>query len=160
MPKTYEPIASTLLASPALSVTLSSIPSTYTDLVLVVGLFEPTNWGSAVLVLNSDTATNYSSTRVGGDGSTAFSARQTNVSNIYPGQISNGTIFIFNINNYSNTNVFKTIISRGNGTGQVLVASASLWRSTSAINSIAFSNGGGVNLPTGTRVTLYGIKAA
>ena len=160
MPSTYEPIASTTLASPTLSVTLSSIPATYTDLVLVVSMYEPTNWGSGVLVINSDTGTNYSSTRLGGDGSTAFSARQSNVSNIYPGQISNGTIFIFNIQNYANTNVNKTIISRGNGTGQNLMTSASIWRNTAAINSLKFSNGGGSNLPTGTMVTVYGIKAA
>ena len=47
MPVTYEPIATATLGTAANSYTFSSIPSTFTDLVLVVDVIEATanNYG-------------------------------------------------------------------------------------------------------------------
>ncbi len=78
MPITYEPIATQTLGSAAASITFSSIPGTYTDLRLVfVGTLSSgnatTGWRA-----NSDSATNYSETYIGGDGTSAFSGRNTN----------------------------------------------------------------------------------
>ena len=64
MPKTYEPIATTSLPSGGASITFSSIPQTYTDLVLTTsGLAQTGGGGSIALKFNNDTlasSTNYS----------------------------------------------------------------------------------------------------
>jgi hypothetical protein len=74
---TYESIATQTLGSSSGSITFSSIPSTYTDLVIV---FSGT---TAALVavdiqFNGDTSTNYSRTIISGNGSTASSDREVN----------------------------------------------------------------------------------
>jgi hypothetical protein len=81
MPATYEPIATTTLGSAATTITLSSIPSTYTDLRLVTVLSNNGAGGDSLYITcNGDAlgATSlYSETRLRGDGSTATSARSS-----------------------------------------------------------------------------------
>ena len=72
--KTYKPIATTTLGSAAASYTFSSIPSTYTDIVLIFG-GSMSNFGNLRIQFNSDTGNNYSFTRLLGDGSGAQSDR-------------------------------------------------------------------------------------
>ena len=78
---TYTPIARQTLGSAAASVTFSSIPQGYTDLVLVMNLGAATS-DYVQIVLNSDTAnTLYSGTYLLGNGSSASSgARPPSVS--------------------------------------------------------------------------------
>ena len=73
MPATYEPIATTTLGSAVNSFTFSSIPNTYTDLVLVVVVPTAASSGTFGLRFNSDTASNYSHTTLSGNGSSAVS---------------------------------------------------------------------------------------
>jgi hypothetical protein len=159
MPATYEPISTTTLGSAAATVTLSSIPSTYTDLVLVI-----TNTSSGGLagvylgLINGDTGTNYSSTIIFGTGTTTGSGRNTSDTGVNIG-LSNSTQCnnIFQFMNYSNTTTFKTVLSRGNSASGQTRASVSLWRNTAAITSFEIS---GVTFDVGSTFTLYGIKAA
>jgi hypothetical protein len=72
---TYFPIATTTLGSSSASVTLSSIPSTYTDLLLVCNLTANTAPLNMGIRFNSDTSSLYSGTALGGNGSTAASTR-------------------------------------------------------------------------------------
>ena len=74
---TYIPIATTTLSSTASSVTLSSIPATYTDIVIVCNGQTSTGTFDTKLQVNSDTGSNYSSTRLEGSGSAASSNRTT-----------------------------------------------------------------------------------
>ena len=76
---TYEPIATTTLGTSASSVTFSTIPGTYTDLVLVVaGTSAATNGNE--MQFNGDTGNNYSFTLLYGTGSAAVSSRNSNIS--------------------------------------------------------------------------------
>ena len=77
---TYTPIATTTLGSATGAVTFSSIPSIYTDIVLVCNDIRN---GAAVtaIQLNGDTGTNYSQTLVAGNGTSAVSSRNTSVAN-------------------------------------------------------------------------------
>jgi hypothetical protein len=167
MALTYEPIATTTLSSSSTTITLSSIPSTYTDLrVVIFGLC--TVDGDAVRMrFNGDSSAVYSWIALSGNGtggSTTFSNNETfsrtnaggNNLNTRPSLI---TTDIFS---YSGSN-FKTMIHTSNadqsGSGTVS-RSVSLWRSTSAINSIALSLVFSASYATGTTVTIYGIKAA
>ena len=82
MPATYEKIATTTLGSAAADITFSSIASSWTDIRLVFTGTSSVDYSNLFCRLNSDTGTNYSLTRLSGDGSTAASAQQTNQTRI------------------------------------------------------------------------------
>lgn len=164
MPATYEPIATTTLGSNTASVTFSSIAATYTDLVLVTSVQNNSGGNRGMqIILNADTATNYSGTYLTGDGTSATSGRSSSVAYLDTFATVPGASFavcIFNVQNYANTTTFKTVISRSGAAATNARTAASLWRSTSAINSIKFQLGGADLYLTGSTFTLYGIKAA
>jgi hypothetical protein len=163
MATTYEPISSTTLGADAASVTLSSIPGTYTDLILVCNTKDTRAISGGcdfALTVNGSTASDYSRTRLYGDGSSASSSRQSSVTNInisQPGASSSFQAQIFHFMNYSNTTTYKTVLVRSNHAGAFVIATVGLWRSTSAITSITLT--GEVGIASGSTFTLYGIKA-
>jgi hypothetical protein len=163
MPKTYEPIATQTLAnSTTAEVTFSSIPSTYTDLVLVLSTKQQSNT-TVKLRLNGDTASNYSYTRLSGDGSSAASERGSTLSTMpihFSGTEWNNAIISFN--NYKNTTTNKTVISRSNNANLFTMVWVGLWRNTAAINTILITtdNLSVTYFTTGSTFTLYGILAA
>lgn len=163
MPVTYTPIATTTLGTNSASVTLSSIPSTYTDLVLICNLTANTTPLNMGIRFNSDTSSLYSGTTMGGTGSSAASTRYSGTlfGEIYAstGTVSGNQIFIMNIMNYSNTTTFKTALTRFNSTSYGTEAQANLYRSTSAINSVTVLAQND-SYASGSTFTLYGVKSA
>jgi hypothetical protein len=165
--KTYEPIATTSPTNNPTELIFTSIPSTYTDLVLVVTAKSP-GGGDIYIHVNSDTGSNYSWTTLTGNGSSAQSARGSNTSAgllvDYHGTVANDNahLLIANFLNYSNSTTFKTCISRSNRAGNGVDANVSLWRSTNAINSLKLGLGSArtATFSTGTVATLYGIASA
>ena len=158
---TYTPIATQTLSSTPVTVTFSSIPQGYTDLVITItgGGDE----GSLRLYFNSDTGNNYSTTIMSGTGSAANSTRQSNnnailIAGIY-GATNANTNTIVQIQNYSNTTTNKTVLCRTNIPDDETAACVGLWRSTAAISAINITaiNNTGVWL-SGSKVTLYGIS--
>ena len=158
MAKTYEPIATNTLGSTATDVTFSSISGSYTDLILVVNC---TGTGAYYQIqVNGDTATNYSRTRLTGNGTAASSSRDTSAASIVINDISTTPdVSIIQLQNYSNATTYKTILYRNNLSTTSTGAGVGLWRSTSAITSIKVYPNSGV-LSIGSTFTLYGIKAA
>ena len=77
MPATYEKIATTTLGSAAATIDFTSIGSGYTDLRLILVGTHATGSANVRMRFNSDTASNYSSTQLIGDGATASSTRAT-----------------------------------------------------------------------------------
>lgn len=155
---TYTPIATTTLGSAAASYTFSSIPQTYTDLVLII------NPNSSVdnmnYRFNSDTGTNYSSTYLFGSGSSTLASRNTNAT-VLNGTISGGwEILQSSIFNYSNATTYKTAINRQSDASNYVGTNVGVWRSSAAITSITILAGGPGNIPSGAVLTLYGIQAA
>ena len=166
MALTYSPIATTTLGSAQATVTFSSIPSTYTDLVLV------TNYGASIagmspfIRFNSDTSTNYSDTVLYGTGSAAGSARDTSATRIFIGQYQVGSsattgnnMTITNVQNYANTTTYKTALSRSGAAEKETNAIVGLWRNTAAITTIDIVTTSG-NFNSGSTFVLYGILAA
>jgi hypothetical protein len=155
---TYDKIAAHTIPTATSSYTFTSIPSTYTDLVLIFnGTSSISTTGT--LQFNSDTATNYSNTYVFGNGTSVASGRsdnQTATYQFYPSTTISTAII--NIMNYSNTTTNKTVITRVANTSSYALANVGLWRSTSAITSIAVLTTGGT-FSVGSTFTLYGIKA-
>lgn len=168
MSETYEPIATTTLTTTATSMSFTSIPGTYTDFILVWTPLHQFGDRNMYLEINSDTASNYSQTYLAGSGSSATSGRHYAGSLLLsPGPlgspITNPAIYIMHFMDYSNTTTYKTIASRLNQQGSLgngTVVQVGLWRSTSAINKIELFAGGTNAFLSGSRATIYGIKAA
>ena len=170
MAKTYEPIETTTLGSAAASYTFTSISQAYTDLILVfAGTMTSADYVQFQVGNGSvDTGSNYSHTRIVGNGTSATSGRTSNGSNIFTPQPmnTNQNNLIINFQNYSNTTTYKTTIMRSNtpatdgGATGSLSSTVGLWRSYSAINTIKMYTYGGQTFAAGSTFTLYGIEAA
>lgn len=163
MPATYEPIATTTLGSNSTNVTFSSIPQTYTDLVVVINAYCVSATAMDVAWrANSDSANNYSGTRFMSD-SSPYTDRSSNTN-------AGNAVAIWNdwsvtrayFMNYSNTTKYKTALLRSDAKGYAVYAGVTLWRDTSAINSLSFIQpfGQSGQYASGSTFTLYGIKAA
>jgi hypothetical protein len=163
---TYTPISTQTLGSNTATVTFSSIPATYTDLVVVfVGGVTGNN--SLWFYLNGDTTTKYSGTFIAGNGTGVNTLNTANVSNtgnlmafynVGPQSLANQ--FNMNLMNYANTTTNKTTITRSGGGAYETEIWVNLYRSTSAITSITYGAQSTGNYLAGSMFTLYGIKAA
>ena len=170
MATTYTLISSNVLSGSAASVTFSSIPSTYTDLVLKTSarcdyayIFD-----GLVLQLNSDTGANYSYTILRGSGSAGSSASGSAQTTARVGYVdgSTSTANTFNsgeiyIPSYlsSNKKPFGTFaLQEDNASAAYMEANANLWQGTSAITSITLKTGNAANFVSGSSFYLYGIK--
>jgi len=169
---TYTLIDSEVLTSSAASVTFSSIPATYTDLVLRYSVRADN--ASAVnnlrLQFNSDTSTNYSETFVRGNGATAASSRTTSAVELVEGLVIDGDtstantfssneIYIPSYTVSQNKPISMQAVQEDNSTTGRFYASAGLWRNTAAITSLyLYVNSG--NIKSGSSFYLYGISNA
>lgn len=159
MAATYEPIATQTLASTSASVDFTSIPSTYTDLILISNTIGTAAFYS--LRLNADSSALYSRTRLVGNGSTASSSRQSGQTEIIIDGL-NATAWSMStiqFMNYANATTNKTVLARTAFPSTDTAAVVGLYRSTSAITSIRlFMNS--ASFAVGSTFTLYGIAAA
>ena len=145
------------------SITFTSIPSTYTDLVLVSNISQSNGYmlgrvGSSNTI---DTGSNYSKTYLLSNGSSVTSGRSTNATEFYMMSATSSSQFaptITHFTNYSNTTTYKSSLARANTTSNGLAAGVGLWRSTAAISTIKISPSAN-NFASGSTFTLYGIKA-
>jgi len=168
MANTYTLISSNTLGSNTASVTFSSIPNTYTDLVLKCSSRNSVGNSEIRITLNNSTASNYSYTYLLGYGTGVDSARAGSASYIYSiGATSSQTSSTF-----SNTEIYipsytasqnKIVSSFGtnednSSSGSDLGAVSGLWRVTDAISTITLTPGASGNFVTNSSFFLYGIK--
>lgn len=163
---TYTPIATQSITGSPTSVTFSSIPSTYTDLIVVInGARSATN--DIGVRLNGDTGNNYSRTILYSTGSavgsvTGAGANQGQAD--YYGTVDTtlgSSVQILNFMNYANTTAYKSFLVRSNNASLGVDGLVNLWSSNAAINSIEFRPySGSQTWNTGSQFTLYGIAAA
>lgn len=169
MATTYEPIATTTLGSAANAITFSSIPSTYTDLRVVLVPFSTGVSFNVFYTLNGNTGANYSRAKMMGDGTAASSSRNSN--GTYVNLISNNGFTaipaLYTVDLFSYTgSTYKTFLYTSNeeantgNTNSSVSYGVGLWRNTSAITSMTFTTDAGNNFAIGCVATLYGIKAA
>ena len=156
MTATYDCIATTTLGSTAASISFQSISSSFTDLVLVFNC-GAINGQNVSIRFNNDSGTNYSFTKLEGNGSSAGSSRSSNTTGGNFVAYDNPTVTI-SIFNYANTTTNKSFMARWGNAGNFVGASMSLWRSTAAINRVDLVSPSS-DFPSGTTATLYGIKA-
>lgn len=159
----YTLIATQTLVATSGTVTFSNIPGTFKDLVIEVahGLSSDQIVG---LQFNNDTASNYSTTRLTGNGTSATSGRTTSETYIRAlafGVSSATTVgsnaSVLNIMSYANTNVNKTTIERENNAASGVTAAAGLWRSTAAVTSVSFAAQVGALFAVGSTFKLWGV---
>ena len=169
MANTYVLISSNTLSSSAASVTFSSIPSTYTDLVLKVSVrSDRANTQDDVRITFNSTTTNYSYTYLRGSGSAAISGSSTtdpwewfgnmDAANATSNTFANGELYIPSYLASQNKPTSAIMAMEDNVSSPVyLTANANLWRNTAAITSITLALGFG-NFVSGSSFYLYGIK--
>lgn len=166
MPATYEPIASaTFSGGTGTSVDFQSIAATWTDLIFVFHL-RSNNSFNLYVRFNNDSGSNYSTTQLDGNGSSASSFRWSNETSARVNSTTYSTSSAFasgsvQVMSYANTSVNKTALNSSAAAGLGVDRTVTLWRNTAAINRVTLLLGS-----TGTgqfvegSVSLYGIKAA
>ena len=165
MASTYKKIASvTVGAGGASSIDFTSIPATYTDLVVKVSARDTTANGEFYLRFNSST-TNYSDRWLYGTGTSASSTTNTKIDLFLAssGYTANtfGSTDIY-IPNYRSANYKSTSadsVQENNATASYTLLDAGLWSDTSAITSVNLIPAGGTFAQYST-ATLYGIKSS
>ena len=155
---TYTALANITLGSSASSVTFSSIPATYRDLVLVLaGTISASN--GMYLRINGDTGANYTAVYAYGNGTLAISDTALVFNGLYAGNFTTTiTNSVNQIMDYSATDKHKTMIQRGNDSAALTIMTAARWANTSAITSVQVMPSSGT-LSTGFTASLYGIAS-
>jgi hypothetical protein len=172
MPNTYTIISSTVLATTAASITFSSIPATYTDLVIRYSArcdrAGVNSQNFYMQINNTSFISDYSFTKITGVSTTAASSRNSNDGAFYPDEVNaavstantfnNGEVYIPNYALTRNKSISTFSVLENDSAGSnYLVASANLYSLTTAVSSIIFSLPTG-NFISGTSFYLYGIK--
>lgn len=178
MANTFTLINSTTLASDQSTIVFSSIPQTYTDLVLKASLqvnkASPTVFRYMYYVLNGDTTnTWYSDTYLLGDGASTASGRDSSATaantaetpvNATGGGANVFTNFELYLPNYTSTTskpfTQNTAMERNVTSGAYNMQQALLYRNTTAITSIGLYISTADNWITGSTAYLYGIKSS
>lgn len=166
MANTYEAIATVTVGSGgAANITFSSIPATYTDLVVKISARTTATNGSYITMgFNGSTSSFSNRTLYGSGGSVGSFTVPTrfggyiNNSGTTANTFSNTEIYIPNYTSANNKSFSDDGASETNGTAAELSLSAGLWSNTSAITSIELGVGDAGNFAEYSTATLYGIK--
>jgi hypothetical protein len=160
----YELISTQVLGSNTSTITISSIPSTFTHLQLRIAMRDNAGGTVPVMRFNGDTGANYSWHTLGSNGSAtnlSVGASQTSIRLTIAHWGTSGTFptaQIIDLMEYKSADTFKTarIFSgqAGSSANELSLMSGN-WRSTSAITSITLT---GMTFATGSRFSIYGIK--
>lgn len=172
MANTYTLIASNTLSSSAASVTFSSIPNTYTDLVLKISSRAANTGTSANFTLavsmNGNSTNNHSYTVLRATGSTVNSFAGSSVTNINGVQsataatantFGSAEFYLPNYNSSTNKSVSFYSVAEDNTTSAAIRATAGLYNNTSAITSLVVWSQSGYDLDAGSSFFLYGIQS-
>lgn len=166
---TYTPLGTLSSTGSTATFSFTSIPGTYTDLVLVCSLRSSYSISThdTLIRVNGSTSTLYSRTKMEGDGSSGGGSQNVTQTGFYSGQVQGASSTagyfstqVINLMDYSSSANYKTFLSRNNTSTNWVSSIVGLWRSTSAITQIDILNADGANWVSGSTATLYGIKAA
>ena len=157
---TYTPIQTVTVTSAVSTVTIYNIPQNYTDLILVAKLGP----GSTNFDIRPNGATTgYSSVRMFGNTASATSDSQASNTTGILGNVDNaattGAVVTSHFLGYSNTNTFKTVLSRmsnlDTGYTATIVGSYAV---TTAITSITIWSSNSNTIPSGSTFSIYGLS--
>lgn len=173
MATTCKLIAKTVLGSSASNIEFTSIPATYTDLLVVCSLrTDRAVHAETVRLTFNGASTNYSERMLYGDsaGATSYSNTTAYLGAIFANSASatsstfgNADIYIPNYAGSTNKSVSATSVTETNSGTQnqaFIGAFAGLWSSTAAITSLRLAPVTGPNFVSGSSAYLYGILKA
>lgn len=151
----------------AASITFSSIPQTFTDLLIVqsarsTGDFGFGTWQHIRYKLN-DSTSNYSGRYLDGNGSSAGSSTESkllvraNDSGSTANSFGNAQVYIPNYTASTNKSYSVDVVTESNETSSLQYIGAGLWSDTTAISSIVIDGDGLGNLAQYSSWSLYGI---
>lgn len=157
-------IAQQVLGTNSTSVTFSSIPQTFRDLVLIINARQTSGTGQNQLRFNGNSLSQYATVSMEATGTAQQSGAGQGSTWIFV-NLNNGdldavfTTTIVNIMDYSVTDKVKPVLSRGNnaGSGTSTGANAHRWVNTEAIDSVTCQASG--TYAAGSTFTLFGIVA-
>lgn len=173
MPLTYESIAT---VSPTNTAgTFTSIPQTYTDLLVVVKARVTSAWDIFAMQANG-AGSGYSGTYIESTAASGgYTAGRGTAEISFRGGYIPGTSYssdwstdVYHIHNYTDTNKWKNCLTNARFQSGVGGTTASfsiqlkigLIQNTAAITSLVYGTANGSNFAAGTTISLYGIKAA
>jgi len=168
MANTYEAIATVTVGSGgAANIEFTSIPQTYTDLLVKASVRDARTGDifSNLLIRFNGSSSNLSARRLFGNGtSAASSAPSSSIVTVLNGPLStsntfsSGEFYIPNYTSANNKSVSTDIVTENNATESYQELNAGLWSDSSAITSITLLSNYSVNLVQYSTATLYGIK--
>jgi len=154
------------LGAAAASIEFTSIPQTFTDLVILIS----GRTARAMQVIDGNRlefnsiTTGYATRLLFGDGSSAASNTDTNAAagastgdSATANTFGNSAIYISNYTAATNKSYSSDGVSENNATISYQILSASLWSNTAAITSITIKSESASNYLIGTTVSLYGV---
>jgi len=164
MANTFELIATTGAPSANVaSLSFTSIPSTFTDLVLVMSLRSTStnNYGS---VLFNSSSTGYTRRILYGNGSSVASTTPTgyeslsiNPSDATSSVFANYQMYITNYAGTNNKSFSVDAVGENNGTTAQAIFHTGIWANSSAITSLTITSGVG-DIAQYSTAYLYGVK--
>jgi hypothetical protein len=169
MANTYTLIEAKTLGSDTASMSFTSIPATYTDLLLLTSV--RINRAGVSVNMNlqfNGSSSNYTNLTLYSDGTTVDSLASSALVGFgywySPGNgatadtFSNASVYISNYTSSEYKPISIDSTSENNGTDTNLIAFTGVWQNAAAITSIALSNYQGSNLRQNSTAYLYGIK--
>jgi hypothetical protein len=156
----------TVGAGGSATIEFTSIPQTYTDLVIKLSGREDATSAQAMYISFNGSTSNFSNRYLSGDGTNPSSGQLAR----YVGSVfgTNGTANSFNntdiyISNYTSTTANKSFyainVAESNATTAYQNTSAGLWSNTAAITSVSLVSNAGSFVQYST-ATLYGVTSA
>ena len=159
MTTAWVPLATTTLGASASSVTFSSIPASYRDLVLICDC-KNINGDSYNLHcrINGDTGNNNPSVVMQGSssGASSFTRNVNGAAQIGWTNNTNNSAVVTQFLDYSATDKHKSILSRNNTEASRVNAHAIRWENTAAITSLEIFVEASGSLAAGSTFSLYG----
>lgn len=172
MANTYIPIASTILSSPQTTITFSSIPSTYTDLLLKASIRTDTTaatFSDLKLRLNGNTSSVYNYIAFHGNGTTMSRNQSSNETRAFLRYTGTGNlatsnnfgsceIYIPSYNSTTTKNLASTGVMETNNATAYMAGHAMWFNDTTPITQITLQDEAAADFMSGSSFYLYGIK--
>lgn len=154
-------------AGGAPTISFSSIPSTYTDLVLITSLRKSASSANVVLMQFNSSSSNFTQRYIDGNGSTTTSASNTSgwagliIGTDYTANtFANNSVYITNYAGSTSKSYSVDQVTENNATTSYVGLVAGLWSNSAAINSITLTPADSSNFVQYSTAYLYGVSNA